>query len=173
MNIAALLLSIINVKKVFFHEYNENISKMQIKRTVDCFEQHDQILDLQRAGRLCVHTPELVEEVRGGWSTTPNILSRRLTQSIGVSHSSTYRMIRSIAYPYKFSVCHELKPGDGARRIEFCCRILDFASKENVFNKFYFSNEAWFHLSGFINAQNFGTWSSTNKHQFMESPLHP
>ncbi len=117
--------------------------------------------------------PELAEEVRERLSTTPTISLCQLTQCIGVSHSSTYRMIKSIAYPYKFSICHELKPGDGARCVEFCHWILDFASNENVFNKCYFSDETRFYLSGYINAQNFRTWSATNLYQFTESPLHP
>ncbi len=79
----------------------------------------------------------------------------------------------SIVYQYKFSVCHKLKPGDGAKRIKFCRWILDFTSNENVFNKFYFSVEVWFHSSGYINMQNFRARSATNLHQLMESPLHP
>ncbi len=66
-----------------------------------------------------------------------------------------------------------MKSSDRARHIKFCHWILDFVSNENMFNKFYFSDEAWFHLSGYINAKNFRTWSATNPHQFMESPLHP
>ncbi len=42
-----------------------------------------------------------------------------------------------------------------------------------MFNKFYFYDEVWSHLSGYINAQNVRTWSVTNLHHFMESLLHP
>lgn len=42
-----------------------------------------------------------------------------------------------------------------------------------VFDKFYFSDEAWFHLSGYINSQNFRTWSTENPHTFTETSLHP
>ncbi len=146
---------------------------MQIKWIVDHFEQYNQISDFQKTRRQRVCTPELVEEVRERLSTTPTVSSRQLAQSIGVSHSLTYITMRSIAYLYKFSVCHKLKPGDGARRTKFCRRILDFASNENVFNKFYFSSEAWFHLSGYINSQNCRTCSATNPHQFMELTLYP
>ncbi len=50
--------------------------------------------------------------------------------------------MRSTEYPYKFSLHHESNPGDGARCVKFCRWILDFACKENVFNKFYISDEA-------------------------------
>ncbi len=36
----------------------------------------------------------------------PTISSHRPTQSVGGLYSSTYRTMRSIAYSYKFSVCH-------------------------------------------------------------------
>ncbi|RZC32536.1 hypothetical protein BDFB_015173, partial [Asbolus verrucosus] len=34
-------------------------------------------------------------------------------------------------------------------------------------------DEAWFHLSGFINSQNYRTWSAHNPHNTIEAPLHP
>ncbi|XP_076545898.1 uncharacterized protein LOC143305599 [Osmia lignaria lignaria] len=36
----------------------------------------------------------------------------------------------------------------------------------------FFSDEAWFHLNGYINSQNSRTWSTTNPHEFFEQPLH-
>jgi hypothetical protein len=37
---------------------------------------------------------------------------------------------------------------------------------------FFFSNEAWFHLIGYVNSQNSRFWSSENPHLFHEVPLH-
>jgi hypothetical protein len=39
---------------------------------------------------------------------------------------------------------------------------------ENVF----FSDEAWFHLSWYVNSQDSRFWSSENPHLFHEVPLH-
>jgi hypothetical protein len=36
----------------------------------------------------------------------------------------------------------------------------------------FFTDEAWFHLSGYINAQNNRYWSSINPRQTFEVPLH-
>jgi pimeloyl-CoA synthetase len=36
----------------------------------------------------------------------------------------------------------------------------------------FFSDEAWFHLTGYISTQNSGYWSSTNLKQTLELPLH-
>jgi hypothetical protein len=37
----------------------------------------------------------------------------------------------------------------------------------------FFSDEAWFHLQGYINTQNNRYWSSQNPHLTHEVPLHP
>jgi hypothetical protein len=36
----------------------------------------------------------------------------------------------------------------------------------------FFTDEAWFHLSGYINVQNNRYWSSINPRQTFEVPLH-
>ena len=36
----------------------------------------------------------------------------------------------------------------------------------------FFSDEAWFLLSGYVNSQNSRVWSAENPHTILESPLH-
>ena len=36
----------------------------------------------------------------------------------------------------------------------------------------WFSDEAWFHLSGYVNSQNFRIWASENPNAVHEEPLH-
>ncbi|CAH1374634.1 unnamed protein product, partial [Tenebrio molitor] len=52
----------------------------------------------------------------------------------------------------------QLHPPVYLQRIHFC----------NCF----FTDEAWFHLSGFINSQNYRTWSAHNPHNVIQVPLH-
>ncbi len=52
------------VRNIFFDEYHENILKMQIKRIVYRFEQHNQISDFQETRQLQVCMLELVEVMR-------------------------------------------------------------------------------------------------------------
>jgi hypothetical protein len=35
-----------------------------------------------------------------------------------------------------------------------------------------YSDEIWFHLSGYVNSQNSRIWSAENPHTFHERPLH-
>jgi hypothetical protein len=36
----------------------------------------------------------------------------------------------------------------------------------------FFCDEAWFHLSGFVNSQDYRTWSAYTPHNTLEVPLH-
>ncbi len=147
---------------------------MQIKWIIDRFENECSISDRPNSGQQCICTEQLKGTVEEKLSATPTTPSRRLAQNIRVSHTKTYRVMHSITYPYKFTVCQELKPTDVPRCLAFCKWLLCFAQRgQTKFNLFYFSDEAWFHVSGYINCQNFRTWSSTNPHAYIESSLHP
>ena len=43
---------------------------------------------------------------------------------------------------------------------------------ENILNDTFFTDEAWFHLSGYANTQNSRTWATENPHETFEKPLH-
>ncbi len=42
----------------------------------------------------------------------------------------------------------------------------------DAFDNFFYSDEAWFHLDGFINAQHYRIWSQENPYEYRESILH-
>jgi hypothetical protein len=62
---------------------------------------------------------------------------------------------------------------DCGRRTHFCNWFLQ-AVYDGVLDPelTFFTDEAWFHLSGYINAQNNRYWSSINPKQTSEVPLH-
>ncbi|KAJ8956038.1 hypothetical protein NQ318_006314 [Aromia moschata] len=39
-------------------------------------------------------------------------------------------------------------------------------------NDAFFTEEAWFHLSGYVNSQDMRLWSADNLHFYIETPLH-
>jgi hypothetical protein len=70
-------------------------------------------------------------------------------------------------------VLHVLKPEDTTARLQYC----HWLQEEIPFgmldmNLFFISDEAWFHLSGYVNSQNSRYWSTENPHQFVETPFH-
>jgi hypothetical protein len=44
-------------------------------------------------------------------------------------------------------------------------------NNNDILDKCFFLDEAWFHLSGYLNKQNVRIWSAA--HEFVETPLHP
>ena len=77
-------------------------------------------------------------------------------------------------FPYKVHVVHELKPQDSEKRVLFCRWFENFILEkgENILNHTFFSDEAWFHLSGYMNSQNSIAWSTVNPHALFQKPLH-
>jgi hypothetical protein len=76
--------------------------------------------------------------------------------------------------PYQFGMVQKLHPPDYLQRIQFCNwynnNLLDNVDQQDIT---FFSDEAWFHLSGFINSQHYRTWSAHNPHNVIQVPLHP
>lgn len=74
---------------------------------------------------------------------------------------------------YRVAVVQELRPPDFARRVEYCQWFLNNLNNDDVLDKTFFSDEAWFHLSGYLNSQNLRIWGTENPNEFIETPLHP
>ncbi len=82
--------------------------------------------------------------------------------------------MRQIGDPYKIQVVHELKPANPGKCIAFCNWLLRCISRSHsVLDTVFFSDEAWFYLSGHVNAQNYHVWWSINPHQYVETTFHP
>jgi hypothetical protein len=57
--------------------------------------------------------------------------------------------------PYKTAVIHALQPHNPAIRVHFYSWLLQSAVKDDIDSQLIsFSDEAWFHLQGYINTQN-------------------
>lgn len=76
-------------------------------------------------------------------------------------------------HPYKMSVVQELFPQDAITRVNYCHWFNANIRNDDVLDVTFFSDEAWIHLSGYINSQNYRTWASQNPHNFVATTLHP
>jgi hypothetical protein len=69
--------------------------------------------------------------------------------------------------PYKINVAHQLLPPDFEKQSVFCLwfqRIMTAELRDATF----FSDEVWFHLSGYMNSQKIDTGQPINLTQFMK-----
>ena len=66
-----------------------------------------------------------------------------------------------------------VKEHDEVKRVAYC-RWFQTLLKENpgILNYIWFSDEAWFHPSGYVNSQNSRIWASENPNAMHEEPLH-
>jgi hypothetical protein len=69
---------------------------------------------------------------------------------------------------------HELIPGDYAKRVNYCRWFKNLIRGNiDVLDQVFFTEEAWFHLSGYVNIQNYRTRRTENPHNYTETALHP
>jgi hypothetical protein len=76
-------------------------------------------------------------------------------------------------HPYRVSVIPQLNPNDNVARLRYCHWFNENLNNDNILDLTFFTGEAWFHLSGYVNSQNYRTWATENPLVFSESSLHP
>jgi len=101
---------------------------------------------------------------------------RKLSQRVGVSYDTAHTDLKKCLHlhPYKITTVHELKPGGSAKLVAYCKWFLDFLDHEgeDILDVTFFTDEAYFHLSGYISSQNTRVSCAHNPHAFHESPRH-
>jgi hypothetical protein len=79
---------------------------------------------------------------------------RRRSIELGLSYGSCKNAAKELKlFPYRMRVVHESDP---IKRTQFCNWFLNFALKDGILDLTFFTDEAWFHLSGYINSRNYG-----------------
>lgn len=94
---------------------------------------------------------------------------------IGLSTGTCHKVLtkKLQMHAYKMSVVQELRPPDYNQRIQYCHWFNEHLNNNDTLDLTFFSDEAWVHLSGYVNSQNYRTWATENPHNFIETPLHP
>ena len=72
--------------------------------------------------------------------------------------------------PYKYQICHRLKPTDYDAGLTFAAWLL--SQPENITQYFIASDEAYFYLTQALNKQNNRMWSESRPDEWIEEPLH-
>jgi hypothetical protein len=98
----------------------------------------------------------------------------RLAQQMQVSKTTAWRATKNLhIHPYKITQVQVIEEGDYGRRTHFCNWFLQAVHDGVLDPKLtFFTDEAWFHLSSYISAQNNRYWSSINPSQTFEVPLY-
>ncbi|PNF28418.1 hypothetical protein B7P43_G16201 [Cryptotermes secundus] len=118
-----------------------------------------------------VTTPEKVKAVRQSIFRSPTRSTRKHAVALDISNRSMRRILHEHLhfYPYKMVVVQEFSPRDFQNRIMACETLLETLPPDALV---FFSDEAYFHLSGYVNMQNMPYWSGNNPRELHERPLH-
>ncbi len=145
-----------------------------VRSLITKFRETGSIHDADRSGRAIVLTEEKVDAISEAMTNSPNKSLRRLSQEANISLGSAHNAVRKNLklHPYKVTCYHELKEADYEKRVQYCRWFRQLIGDDDVLNRTFFSDEAWFHLSGYVNSQNSRHWSTDNPNQFIETPLH-
>jgi hypothetical protein len=121
-----------------------------------------------------VLTEETLDEIGATLAHSPRKSLARLAQQAQVLKTTAWKAIKNLhLWPYKITQVQVIEESDYGRRMHFCNWFLQAVHDGILDPKLtFFTDEAWFHLSWYINAQNNRYWSSINPRQTFEVPLH-
>lgn len=147
-----------------------------IKTWIHNFEESGSAMGKKPPGRArTIRTPVNIQAVRDAVIRSPHRSIRRHAASLQLHSSSVRRiLVQDLkCHPYKLQIVQELKPNDHVMRQQFCELMLQKLNEDEGFiNKLWMSDEAHFHLSGFVNKQNFRYWAQENPTELHQRPLH-
>lgn len=164
------------VRRLFQEEYPgvQVPNRSTIHRLVNKFRETGSVLDRKHRRPRRVLTEETLDNVGHALERSPRKSVRRLSQQMGISYGSVQKATRLLKLqPYKITAVQELKTGDPAKRLQFCEWVLKSVHDGEIDPYLiFFSDESWFHLSGYVNSQNNRYWNSQKPNLIHEQPLH-
>ena len=150
-----------------------------IQDNINKFHKNGTILNLNQghSGRPTTSTtPDNIERVEEFYSEHPTISTRRAAQALDISRTSLMRIIRTKLklFPYKIQVFQQLTQYDMDRRLEFASTLIDKILDKSIRSRrIWFSDEAHFRLTGYVNKQNYRFWAKENPRIFETTTMKP
>jgi len=152
------------------------LSCIAIKTWVNNFEETGSALKKKPPGaQRTQRTPENIEAVRTSFEKSPRRSVRKQAAALDLRRTTVRRILHNDLnfQPYKIQIVQELKPTDYMARLEFCEKMMEKMNGDPTFiDSLLMSDEAHFHINGYVNKQNCRYWASENPRDLHERPLH-
>ncbi|BFZ07560.1 hypothetical protein BsWGS_10599 [Bradybaena similaris] len=149
--------------------------RITVRNLLNKFIATGNVEDAPRSGRPVVND-EICLDIQDRILKSPDKSLRKLSQQVSLPLSRLHKVLKQRLHfhPYRISVVHELKERDNQSRVNYCTWFQAFLAEEgeSILDVTFFSDEAWFHLSGYVNSQNNRIWSSFNPNAFYAAPVH-
>jgi hypothetical protein len=165
--------------KKFKCHYRERPARSVIKRLVDKFYETGSVLDQLKGNvgaKRTARTEEAEQSARAILQEDPRVSISRLAQRLGVSWSTTYRIVRGDIglFPYKIHILQQLTELNKENRLKFAVEFTEVLSERpRLLNDIWFTDECHFWMNGYVNKQNTRLWSDSNPFAVEETQLHP
>ncbi|XP_076330740.1 uncharacterized protein LOC143236352 [Tachypleus tridentatus] len=147
-----------------------------VRNLVDEFWEIGSVDDVKRCGRPAKPSEEKLLDISDSVMQSPSKSLRKLAQQHDIGLGSAHKAVKKKLklFPYKIMAVQKLKATDNEKRKRYCRWFNRFIEENtaNVLDVTFFTDEAWFQLSGYINSQNSRLWSSDNSHSLHETPLY-
>lgn len=169
--------SYIVTRRLYCSEYglrqiSEAPSGNLIKIWIQRFEETGSTFKPQAKGRpITSRTDDNIERVMQSVRGDPQMSTRKRSSVLHLSRRSLQRILNLDLklHPYKLQLTQELKESDFGARLAFANEMLNrFSNFDNIL----FSDDAHFHINGFVNRQNCRYWNSENPKLKHQKPLH-
>lgn len=168
----SLIATIRKVRPIFGR--NNVPSPCTVKRLMEKFERTGSVSDVKHTTRArTARSEENVAAVRESVAENPETSIRHRAQELDISTGTLQRILTKDLHlhAYKVQLTQQLLPTDHAQRREFTGWILQ--QQGDFVPNIIFSDEAHFHLNGFVNRQNCRIWGSENPRIIQEKEMHP
>ncbi len=135
-------------------------NKSTISRIIAKFCQHGTVCNLPHDKEKTALTPRVLATVSYELAPNDSGTSKSLCQVIRkhrnqvLSYGTAYCATEALGlHPYRVCVVHELLPLDYNHRVIYCQWLLNFVqARPTMLNDVFYSDEAWFQLSGYVNS---------------------
>jgi len=147
-----------------------------VRRLIEKFRETDSVLDAEQSRRLSKLNGEKLMDISDSMLWSPSKSLHKLAQEEDIRLTTAHKTVREKMklFPYKVTAVQELKTAAHEKRIRYSEWLTNFNQMKTVdiLDVTFFTDEDWFHLSGYVNTQNTRLWLSENPHALHEKPLH-
>jgi transposase len=169
---------IVAVQRDFRQTFNVRSSPSYdcIINLVKRFREFGTVSDRKRSGRPRAARSEFaIQNAYDDVQENPKTSLRRRSNQLQISVRSLGRIMNQMKFhPYKVQLTQKLEITDHQKRLDLARTFLQLSDAHDGFiSHLFMSDEAHFHLSGYVNKQNCRYWSAENPRILHELPLHP
>lgn len=170
--------SIINTQRAYRRFYGVRTAPTgpTIRSLVNNFAEYGTVGDSRRTGRPRTgRSAENIDAVRQSVEENPETSTRRRSSQLQLSDRTLRRILKHDLhlFPYKIQLVQKLNPEDFVLRLEYARAVLNLVDQnENFLSNLMMTDEAHFHLNGFVNKQNNRFWGSQNPKNLHQKSLH-